>query len=190
MAEATLPRPDCGSALALERLVSNARPSRHEKGRMTPLSVHRYRMFLWLWEAEGISVLGVQFTFLALPVVAVTLFGASGCDRPTESSTGPIPLLSLVSRFTTTPVQAFSTSGSTNWDCGAPRLRRAGCHSAACSATRRPSRSSLAPSRAHPRAGAQSVGISAPRGRLGVDHGLKRSGALAGLHREVRSRAR
>ena len=121
MAEATLLCPDCGSVLALERLVSNARPSRNEKGRMTQPSVHRNRMFLWLWEAEGISVLGVQFPSLALPVVAVTLLGAAGCDRPTESSTGPIPLLSLVSRFTTTPVRAFSTSGSTNWDCGEPR---------------------------------------------------------------------
>ena len=43
---------------------------------MTPPNVHRDRRFLWLWGAEGISVLGVQFTSLALPFLAVTLLGA------------------------------------------------------------------------------------------------------------------
>lgn len=43
---------------------------------MTQTSVHRNRRFLWLWGAQGFSVLGAQFTFLALPVVAVTLLGA------------------------------------------------------------------------------------------------------------------
>ena len=76
MAEATLPCPNCGSVLALDRFVSNASLNRRENGRMTQPSVHRNRMFLWLWGAEGISVLGVQFTFLALPVVAVILLGA------------------------------------------------------------------------------------------------------------------
>jgi MFS family permease len=44
---------------------------------MTPPNVHRDRRFLWLWGAEGISVLGAQFTSLALPVLAVTLLGAA-----------------------------------------------------------------------------------------------------------------
>ncbi len=42
-----------------------------------PESVHRNRGFLWLWGAEGISVLGVQVTQLAIPVLAVTLLGAT-----------------------------------------------------------------------------------------------------------------
>lgn len=49
---------------------------RCEHGQMTPPNVHRDRRFLWLWGAEGISVLGVQFTSLALPFLAVTLLGA------------------------------------------------------------------------------------------------------------------
>ena len=42
---------------------------------MTPLL--RNRNFLWFWAGEGISQLGAQFTGLALPVLAVTLLGAS-----------------------------------------------------------------------------------------------------------------
>ncbi|MDI1335899.1 MAG: MFS transporter, partial [Lacunisphaera sp.] len=42
---------------------------------VTPLL--RNRNFLWFWAGEGISQLGAQFTGLALPVLAVTLLGAS-----------------------------------------------------------------------------------------------------------------
>lgn len=42
---------------------------------MTPLL--RNRNFLWFWAGEGISQLGSQFTGLALPVLAVSLLGAS-----------------------------------------------------------------------------------------------------------------
>lgn len=41
----------------------------------TPLL--RNRSFLWLWTGEGISQLGAQFTGLAIPVLAVSLLGAS-----------------------------------------------------------------------------------------------------------------
>ena len=37
----------------------------------------RNRNFLWFWTGEGISQLGAQFTNLALPVLAVSLLGAS-----------------------------------------------------------------------------------------------------------------
>lgn len=42
-----------------------------------PLSLNRHRGFLWFWSGEAISQVGVQFTALALPVLAVTLLGAS-----------------------------------------------------------------------------------------------------------------
>jgi MFS family permease len=41
----------------------------------TPLL--RNRSFLWFWTGEGISQLGAQFTNLAIPVLAVSLLGAS-----------------------------------------------------------------------------------------------------------------
>jgi predicted MFS family arabinose efflux permease len=44
---------------------------------MTATSLLRNRNFLWLWGGEGISQLGAQFTFVALPVLAVSLLGAS-----------------------------------------------------------------------------------------------------------------
>ena len=42
-----------------------------------PLPLLRNRNFLWFWTGEGISQLGAQFTGLALPVLAVSLLGAS-----------------------------------------------------------------------------------------------------------------
>jgi predicted MFS family arabinose efflux permease len=42
---------------------------------MTPLL--RNRGFLWLWGGEGISQFGAQFTYVALPVLAVSLLDAS-----------------------------------------------------------------------------------------------------------------
>ena len=41
------------------------------------LPLLRNRNFLWFWTGEGISQLGAQFTALALPVLAVTLLGAT-----------------------------------------------------------------------------------------------------------------
>ncbi len=43
----------------------------------TPRPLLRNRDFLWFWTGEGISQLGAQFTGLALPVLAVTLLGAT-----------------------------------------------------------------------------------------------------------------
>ena len=43
----------------------------------TPPSLLRSRPFLWLWGGDAISQLGTQFTQLAIPVIAVTLLGAT-----------------------------------------------------------------------------------------------------------------
>lgn len=41
------------------------------------VTLQRNRNFLWFWGGQGISQLGAQFTALAIPVLAVTLLGAS-----------------------------------------------------------------------------------------------------------------
>ena len=43
----------------------------------TPQPLLRNRNFLWFWTGEGVSQLGAQFTSLAIPVLAVSLLGAS-----------------------------------------------------------------------------------------------------------------
>lgn len=43
----------------------------------TPPALLRNRSFLWLWSGDAISQLGAQFTALAIPVLAVTLLGAT-----------------------------------------------------------------------------------------------------------------
>jgi MFS family permease len=43
----------------------------------TPTPLLRNRNFLWLWSGDTISQLGAQFTGLAIPVLAVTLLGAT-----------------------------------------------------------------------------------------------------------------
>ena len=43
----------------------------------TPQPLLRNRNFLWFWTGEGVSQLGAQFTNLAIPVLAVSLLGAS-----------------------------------------------------------------------------------------------------------------
>jgi MFS family permease len=42
-----------------------------------PASLLRFRPFLWLWGGDAVSQLGTQFTQLAIPVIAVTLLGAT-----------------------------------------------------------------------------------------------------------------
>jgi MFS family permease len=42
-----------------------------------PIPILRNRSFLWLWSGDAISQLGAQFTALAIPVLAVTLLGAT-----------------------------------------------------------------------------------------------------------------
>ena len=42
-----------------------------------PVALLRNRNFLWFWGGEGISQLGAQFTALAIPVLAVSLLGAT-----------------------------------------------------------------------------------------------------------------
>ena len=43
---------------------------------MTTPTLRRHRGFLWLWAAQGVSQFGVQFSALAIPVLAVTLLQA------------------------------------------------------------------------------------------------------------------
>ena len=42
-----------------------------------PASLGRNRSFLWFWTGEGISQLGTQFSQLAIPVLAVSVLGAT-----------------------------------------------------------------------------------------------------------------
>lgn len=44
---------------------------------MTDIPILRNRNFLWLWGGEAISQFGAQFTYIALPVLAVSLLGAT-----------------------------------------------------------------------------------------------------------------
>ncbi|MGX5680749.1 MFS transporter [Schumannella luteola] len=48
-------------------------------GVVTPLDLplRRNRNFLWFWGGEAVSQLGAQFTLLAIPVLAVTVLGAT-----------------------------------------------------------------------------------------------------------------
>jgi MFS family permease len=61
-------------------------------------SILRDRGFLWLWGAQSVSAVGSEITFVALPLVAIGVLGASPLEAGALSALGYVPflLLSLV----------------------------------------------------------------------------------------------
>jgi hypothetical protein len=62
-------------------------------GSAQPKSLWRHRDFMLLWVAQTISVFGSQFTFLALPLIAVTMLEATPSQMGLLSAFETAPFL-------------------------------------------------------------------------------------------------